>query len=241
VNSAAVRRLEDVRLTDTADVGGKAAGLGELLAAGVRVPAGMLLTVGATEMTADERLIPLRSAANDLGGGPFAVRSSGTAEDSAEHSYAGMFETLLDVPVDELGSAVDRVLASARAAPAAAYQSGTNGRMAVIVQRMVRPAAAGVALTADPISGDRRSCVITAVRGTGERLVSGAALGDEWVVRGDGATPTARRRPEQAIDRRQAVQVAAEGRRSRSHVGPRRTSSGRSTPTARCGSSRRGR
>jgi pyruvate,water dikinase len=83
--------------------------------------------------------------------------------------------------------------------------------MAVIVQRMVDPVAAGVALTADPVSGDRASCVVTAVRGLGERLVSGQAAGDEWVVR-EGAA-RARRRPERAIDERQALQIAAEAGR----------------------------
>ena len=83
--------------------------------------------------------------------------------------------------------------------------------MAVIVQRMVAAAAAGVALTADPINGDRSTCVVTAVRGLGERLVSGEALGDEWVVGERGAT--ARRQPEHAIDRHQAVAIATEARR----------------------------
>jgi len=83
--------------------------------------------------------------------------------------------------------------------------------MAVIIQRMIAPVAAGVALTADPINGDRHAGVVTAVRGIGERLVSGAAIGDEWVVRGNVAT--ARRRPEHAISRRQAINVAKEARR----------------------------
>src|SRR5206468_11519850 len=59
--------------------------------------------------------------------------------------------------------------------------------------------------------GDRNTCVVTAVRGTAERLVSGSALGDEWAVRADVATP--RRQPEHAIDRRQAMEVAKECRR----------------------------
>jgi len=83
--------------------------------------------------------------------------------------------------------------------------------MAVIVQRMVKPVAAGVALTADPIGGDRSSTVVTAVRGTADRLVSGSAYGDEWLVRE--RTAVARRQPEAAIDRRQAVRVATEARR----------------------------
>jgi phosphohistidine swiveling domain-containing protein len=53
--------------------------------------------------------------------------------------------------------------------------------------------------------------VVTAVRGLGERLVSGAALGDEWLVRD--AVAKARRQPEHAIDRRQAIGVANEARR----------------------------
>ena len=211
MSSAAVRRLRDVRMADAGEVGGKAASLGELLAAGVRVPDGVVLTAGAADMTADERLAVLRAAAGDMGIGPFAVRSSGIAEDGAEHSYAGMYESVLDVPADEVPAAIERCLASARAARVAEYEPVGDARMAVIIQHMVRPAAAGVALTADPINGDRRSCIVTAVRGTGERLVSGAAFGDEWVVR-DGKV-SARRRPESAIDGQQAVRVASEARR----------------------------
>ena len=208
---AVVRRLQDVRLADAAEVGGKAASLGELLAAGVRVPDGVVLTAGAADMTADDRRSLLRAGSADLGVGPFAVRSSGISEDGAEHSYAGIYESVLDVSADELPAATDRTLASAHAARAAAYEPAGNGRMAVIIQRMVAPAAAGVVLTADPINGDRRACVVTAVRGSGERLVSGAAIGDEWVVGDDVATP--RRQPEFAIDRRQALQLANEARR----------------------------
>lgn len=217
MSSAAVRRLGDVRLADAAEVGGKAASLGELLAAGVRVPDGVILTAAAADLTAADRGSLLRAVAEDLGSGPFAVRSSGIAEDGAEHSFAGIYESALGVPADALPAATERVLASARSArateyePAADGQGGREARLAVIIQRMVAPVAAGVALTADPVNGDRRSCVVTAVRGLGERLVSGAALGDEWVVRDRGATP--RRRPERAIDRREAVRVAREARR----------------------------
>jgi len=211
VRSPVLRRLADVRMANAAEVGGKAASLGELLSAGVRVPDGVVLPADAADVTADERAAPLRAAVRDLGAGPFAVRSSGIAEDGVDHSYAGMYESVLDVPADELAEAVERCLASAGAARAAEYRPAGERGMAVIIQRMVHPVAAGVALTADPINGDRRSCVVTAVRGLGERLVSGEALGDEWVV--DERGPTARREPEHAIDRHQAVQIANEARR----------------------------
>ncbi|HUG95518.1 MAG TPA: PEP/pyruvate-binding domain-containing protein, partial [Pleomorphomonadaceae bacterium] len=198
-------------MADAAQVGGKAASLGDLMAAGVRVPEGLVLTADAAEMSTSERGALLRAGAADLGSGPFAVRSSGVTEDGAEHSFAGIYETVLDVAPDDLPEASDRVLASARAARVAQYEPSGTGKIAVIVQRMVAPAAAGVALTADPINGDRSTSVITAVRGVGDRLVSGNALGDEWVIRGREAT--ARRQPEQALDKRQALAVAREAQR----------------------------
>ncbi len=66
VSAAAVRRLRDVRMADVAEVGGKAASLGELLAAGVGVPDGVVVTAEAGAMTADER----RSAARRRDMGP---------------------------------------------------------------------------------------------------------------------------------------------------------------------------
>jgi phosphohistidine swiveling domain-containing protein len=214
MTSSAVRRLCDVRMADAAEVGGKAAGLGELIAVGARVPDGVVLTAAAATMTVDEREPLLRAAADELGAGPFAVRSSGVVEDGAEASYAGMYESVLNVSADELAAATDRSISSAGAARVAAYTPAVHaadGRLAVIIQRMVAPAAAGVVLTADPITGNRSSTVISAVRGIGDRLVSGEAIGDEWVVVGGDATP--RRQPERALDRRQVMQVASEARR----------------------------
>ena len=211
MSSEAIRRLADVGLGDAADVGGKAASLGQLLAAGVRVPDGVVLTASVAEMAADDRRSLLLTAAEELGTDTFAVRSSGVSEDGTEHSFAGIYESVLNVSADGIPAASERVLASANAARVSQYEHVGTGRMAVIIQRMVQPVAAGVALTADPINGDRGSCVVSAVRGIGERLVSGAAMGDEWVVREQVAT--ARRRPEYAIDRRQAIQVANEARR----------------------------
>ncbi|HEY8169659.1 MAG TPA: PEP/pyruvate-binding domain-containing protein [Candidatus Limnocylindria bacterium] len=209
MGSNGILRLADVRSADTPVVGGKAAGLGELSAIDARVPDGLVLTADGAALPSDRRDALIREATQELSG-RFAVRSSGIGEDGAEHSFAGIFDSVLDVERDDLGPAVDRVLTSAGSVRAAEYAAGP-GRMAVIVQRMVDPVAAGVALTADPVSGDRASCVVTAVRGLGDRLVSGHAAGDEWVVSQGAARP--RRRSEKAIDERQALLVAAEARR----------------------------
>ena len=207
-----IRHLADVRIADHPTVGGKAASLGSLLADGVRVPDGFVASVGFGDAPPDARRSALADAAARLGSGPFAVRSSGVTEDGAERSFAGMYETILNVEASDLPHAVDRCLAGATADRVADYGrgDGDGARMAVLVQRMVKPAAAGVALTADPVTGNRQSCVVTAVRGLGERLVSGAASGDEWTVIDGHAT--AGRQPEHSIDRSQAELVAAEAR-----------------------------
>jgi len=137
MSTATVSRLGDVRLADAAEVGGKAASLGELLASGVRVPNGVVVTADAVEMAADDRRTLLRAGVAELGVGPFAVRSSGIAEDGVERSFAGMFESVLDVSGDELSAAVEKCLASAGALRVGKYARNGDRRMAVIIQRMV--------------------------------------------------------------------------------------------------------
>jgi pyruvate,water dikinase len=203
--------LAGVRFTDVASVGGKAASLGELVATGARVPPAVVLTVEGADLPPKERSTAVAAATPRLGDGPFAVRSSGVSEDGITHSHAGLFETVLRVRVPELDGAIERCLASGRSERVARYGGGHQGRLAVIIQRMIEPVAAGVAFTADPVSGDRRTCVVAATRGDGERLVSGEMIGDEWVVRGRRATP--RRRPERALSARQARHVASMARR----------------------------
>src|SRR4249919_1192561 len=96
-----------MRVTGLADagrsrdrVGGKAAVLGELAAQGWPVPPGFVVTADALS---DPNLAQvLAEAAERCGGGRFAVRSSGVAEDLPDASYAGLYETFLDVGVDGL-------------------------------------------------------------------------------------------------------------------------------------------
>jgi pyruvate,water dikinase len=202
-------RLSDVGEADAVEVGGKAASLGALISDGFRVPDGVVIPVSTATAPAEPDV--LRGAVAELGAGPFAVRSSATDEDGTQRSHAGMYDSVLEVSEADLPGAVDRVRASAAGARVGAYAPSGDRAMAVIVQRMVPAVAAGVALTADPISGDRATTLVTAVRGTGERLVSGAAIGDEWNVRDGEAKP--RRSPENAIDHRQAEQIASEARR----------------------------
>lgn len=109
------------------------------------------------------------------------MRSSGTNEDGRGTSFAGQFYTRLDVPAEQVEAEVRRTLSSA--GDAAAYAAATGqpavGLLAVIVQQMLDPVAAGVAFTRHPVTG-RQETVIEAVRGLGDRLVSGLAAPQRW-------------------------------------------------------------
>ena len=164
----------------------------------------------------------LRKAAASLGEVPLAVRSSGVAEDLVGASFAGQYDTVLDVRGEKsLVDAVLRCWASAFGDRVAAYstgrESGSSSGMAVLVQRLVPAAAAGVAFTANPVTGARGEAIVSAVKGLGERLVSGQVSPDEWRVRGDSAVCV--RAPESAIDAGQARAIADLARSVERHFG----------------------
>jgi phosphohistidine swiveling domain-containing protein len=217
--------LSKAAILDPSLLGAKAANLGRLASAGFPVPPGFVVTPAAEGHLRDASPQMLESAAA-LGARRFAVRSSGTAEDLEDASFAGQYETFLNVRPEGLPEAVERVFDSASASRVSAYKEdraeltgeAEHPRMAVLVQVMVGAESAGVAFTADPVTGRRDEVVITAVRGLGEKLVSGEAVGDEWAVRGEDATP--RRESKGALTRRQALEVAQLARHVEAHFGP---------------------
>jgi pyruvate,water dikinase len=117
-----------------------------------------------------------------------AVRSSATAEDSASTSFAGEFETWVDVAgADQVLAYLRRCWASVFSTRAIDYarRAGLDPaalEMAVVVQRTVRARAAGVLFTISPVSGDRSRIVIEASWGLGLAVVGGEVTPDRWVV-----------------------------------------------------------
>ena len=105
------------------------------------------------------------------GAKPVAVRSSASHEDGAEQSFAGVFDSVLDVTAETMRSALEEVIASFTSDRAAAYQSETEGHGNVLVQQMVEAEYAGVLFTQDPMAPGMS--LIEWVEGNGETLVSG--------------------------------------------------------------------
>ncbi|GIJ13201.1 PEP/pyruvate-binding domain-containing protein [Micromonospora andamanensis] len=173
-------------------VGGKAAGLAALIRLGERVPDGFCVTTAAHhrgEVPRDEVL----AAYDRLGGGPVAVRSSATAEDLPDASFAGQQDTYLSVTgIEELLKAIHACWDSLHSYRATAYREAVgvaheSARMAVVVQRMVDAEVAGVLFTANPLTGSRSEAVVNAAPGLGTAVVDGTTSADHYVL--DGTEP----------------------------------------------------
>ncbi|MFI7123911.1 PEP/pyruvate-binding domain-containing protein [Amycolatopsis sp. NPDC049868] len=185
-------------------VGGKAANLAEMISAGFPVPQGFCITTAAyRQVIADGEEGRLRAhvltvplpARLETGiveayerlsqGGPVAVRSSSTAEDLPDASFAGQYDTFLGVQgADEVLAAVRRCWASLWSDRAMRYRAAHDTErapaIAVIVQRLVDAECAGVLYTANPVSGKRSEVVVDAAPGLGEAVVSGAVTPDHY-------------------------------------------------------------
>ncbi len=212
------------RLPDFA--GGKGASLARMVAGGLPVPSGFVVSADAFQAVASslsEHLFDRMAAAGPTGlaaleqacsearrcvaeaGVPpdtadavraaygrlgdsiaVSVRSSATAEDLAEASFAGQYDTFLNVTgEDAVLEAVVGVWASLYSAHAVAYRlrlgmQASAGSMAVVVQTQIEPDAAGVMFTRDPISGSDDRYLVNAALGLGEGVVTGEAPTDTF-------------------------------------------------------------
>lgn len=124
-------------------------------------------------------------------GGYVAVRSSGTAEDMSEASFAGLHDTYLEIyGIEAVEAAVKKCWASLWTARAISYRGAAGHadklpELAVVVQQMVDAEAAGVMFTANPLTGDTDQIVINSSWGLGESVVSGVVTPDQFTVSKD--------------------------------------------------------
>jgi len=129
----------------------------------------------------------IKKAYKALGAPAVSVRSSSTAEDLDNASFAGQYDTFLNVcNIDDLIQSLKKVWASLYSPHAIGYRqrnkiSNSRAKMAVVVQQQVAPNAAGVLFTKDPVSGEDHY-IVSAALGLGEGVVSGSVQTDRFVL-----------------------------------------------------------
>jgi phosphohistidine swiveling domain-containing protein len=162
----------------------------------------------------------------------FAVRSSAVDEDSLDCSFAGQLESYLSVPAAAVAEKVTAVWRSGFTERVLAYRSEKGmpplpkRAPAVVVQRMVRAESAGVAFSADPVSGRSGIVVICAVSGLATGLVSGESNSDDYHVdrsgkisRSRGSTSDLSGRDARVLTDAQATRIAAMARQIARRLG----------------------
>jgi pyruvate,water dikinase len=181
--------LEQVAELPVAQVGGKAKGLARLAALDLPVPPARVLDADAhAEFTRTGRLgdavvQALAEVADELGA-PLAVRSSAADEDVADKSAAGQYESVMGVAGTEaLQAAVEHCYRASDSERARAYRGDAATAVALVVQCEARAQRAGVAFSADPVTGADEWILVEAAFGHGEGVVSGEVTPDRYRVR----------------------------------------------------------
>ena len=160
-------------------MGQKAFQLAKLKNAGFKVPSGFAVSMlEDLDAIADDTWL---NAVQKIGDFPVAVRSSMACEDGKEHSFAGIFESVLNVSkLQELRLAVQRVCKSKDSPRVASYlqfKKLTVPEMggAILVQKMVAPKFSGVAFTKFPIANNREQALIEYCAGANQSTVDGTS------------------------------------------------------------------
>jgi len=192
-------------------VGSKAANLGILLHAGFNIPEGIVLTINAfnqflsvnklshdtKSINSPQNLIFPKEVETELiefkeliENHSLAVRSSAIEEDLLDQSFAGMYKTILDVKGHEaLKKAIIECWLSTFDERVSHYKNrieqSNSIEISVIIQKLVDADSAGVVFSINPHNRNHDEIVISAVRGLGEKLVSGESQANEWIVCGE--------------------------------------------------------
>ncbi len=197
-----IKRFSEIDEDDLPRVGGKGLNLGKLTRAGFSVPQGFCVTTDAyrfyvknlseqNESSVNSvALVPelieaVLKAREELQGDIVAVRSSATAEDLEEASFAGQQDTFLNVKTDYILDAIKGCWASLWSDRAIAYRRTQDIpdeglAMAVVVQEMCTADVSGVLFTVSPF--DENLCIVESNWGLGESVVSGSITPDNFQV-----------------------------------------------------------
>ncbi len=180
---------------DEVQSGGKARNLRLLASNNFNVPKFWVISPACfsqlKKLNEEERMVQILCYLDDQWIGDvqhYAVRSSASVEDGSHQSFAGLFETRLYVTEDQLWNAIQEVHDSLESDRVNEYvrTHGLTGvdSISIIIQEMIPSEVSGVAFGANPLNGAKNECLVNAVFGLGEGLVSGRITGDQFVFSG---------------------------------------------------------
>jgi phosphoenolpyruvate synthase/pyruvate phosphate dikinase len=187
-----VKFFAEIEAGDIELVGGKGLSLGLLTQAKIPVPAGYVITTDAYKEFDDKEVDShftdsVLKAFDELGANRVAVRSSAIAEDSPDASWAGQFDSYLNVGRDELLTSIIKCWDSASSEIVESYAESSSTTkeqlaIAVVIQKMVDSEVSGVAFSVNPINKNSSEIMIEATYGLGELLVQGMVTPDNYIV-----------------------------------------------------------
>lgn len=187
---------DDLNPVSPAMVGGKAFVLAMLYQRGFPVPKGFVITTHAFDhylrlLGQDDKDNMSPDIAGAIGRSLdildtsfVAVRSSATMEDGEQYSYAGQFESFLNVSRENVLRQVKMCWGSFFSPRAMAYSKNGiyGGKMAVLVQEMVEADVSGVCFSVNPVDSNTNTAIIELISGSGDALVQGAVTPDRYIV-----------------------------------------------------------
>lgn len=186
-------KFSDLTNEHQAFAGGKCNMLAKMFQMGYPVPNGFVIlpTAFKDDYLAHESWKDVQALLSDIrktnSNAKFAIRSSAFSEDNAQASYAGEFESVLNIETDEgILEAIYKVFKSRESERVKSYSSvqgmESEHQIAIVVQLMVQSEISGVLFTSDPISGSYKSMIGNYVYGLGEQLVSGESNAHDFKI-----------------------------------------------------------
>ncbi len=161
------------------EIGGKGYGLLQLLNLDLNIPRTAVVCEQKGELS-DETVEGIKafvqSVVHEDKNATFAVRSSGISEDGKKRSFAGMFQTFLNVQSDDVIQKVYEVK-NFTTKRLVAYSNQSKEKesleLAVVIQKMIIPKVSGIAFSKNPVTNNKDEIMIEYVEGEGEKLVGG--------------------------------------------------------------------
>jgi len=169
--------------------GGKAYGLFLLDSVGLQIPETLIIPKGLNITDYKQQIQKfIYNVNSQYKNTMFAIRSSADNEDGVKNSWAGMYDTKLSVPFEDVYENIIKMYYYTDTARKEAYSSifsnnTSNSEMSLVVQRMVEPNVSGVCFTVNPINGNSDEIVIEVIEGIGEKLVGGKVTPQLYIIK----------------------------------------------------------